>query len=575
MSSDVVLTAALRNNLLSLQNTQSLIDKTQLRLATGLKVNSALDNPQNFFAAQSLGNRAGDLTRLLDGIGQSITAIKQANTAVESLTKLVEQADSIAQQARDALSGGQQEAKITGSVDLSDVTDLTTLTGIASTDDLVFSFIDTDGTVATSTVQIIDTVAAAGDATSGEQLVTQINSIVDADGDAVFEAKFDEDGGLQIVEKNGNSFQIDFSSNAGTLAADNTLANALGFGNFVTNGRSNALTTAAADEVRITVGASASLQTVALFDQSTDGTATRSTLLNNLTNVSSGAAGDIFTGGAGDTINIAVDGGSAVAIATDPATATVQDLIDGINTNSSLNELIAADFDETTGEINIRAIDPSVSSLQVSVIDSAGADAAVTLDLATLGIGINTLTATDNTANSSASESIQLGSAASDLASLESEYDNVLTQIDALVADSGYRGTNLLNGDDLTTFFNEDRSNSLTTSGVTFTSAGLGLSAANFGRVASVDGALDDIRAATLNIRDFGGSIANDLAILQTREDFTTNTINNLSEGKDKLTVADQNEEGANLLALQTRQTLGVTSLSLASQSQQAVLRLF
>ncbi|MCB1681383.1 MAG: flagellin, partial [Alphaproteobacteria bacterium] len=76
-------------------------------------------------------------------------------------------------------------------------------------------------------------------------------------------------------------------------------------------------------------------------------------------------------------------------------------------------------------------------------------------------------------------------------------------------------------------------------------------------------------------VRSFGNSIANDLAIIQTREDFTKNTINNLQEGADKLTVADQNEEGANLLALQTRQTLGVTSLALASQSQQAVLRLF
>src|SRR5690349_7113770 len=131
MTSDVVLTAALRNNLLSLQNTQSLIDKTQLRLATGLKINSALDNPQNFFAAQSLSNRAGDLSRLLDGIGQSISSIKQANTAVESLTKLVEQADSVAQQAREAISGAQQEAKVTGGINLKGIDDLTTVTGIA------------------------------------------------------------------------------------------------------------------------------------------------------------------------------------------------------------------------------------------------------------------------------------------------------------------------------------------------------------------------------------------------------------------------------------------------------------
>jgi flagellin-like hook-associated protein FlgL len=76
-------------------------------------------------------------------------------------------------------------------------------------------------------------------------------------------------------------------------------------------------------------------------------------------------------------------------------------------------------------------------------------------------------------------------------------------------------------------------------------------------------------------VRSFGSTLANNLSIIQARRDFTESTINTLQAGADDLTVADQNEEGANLLALQTRQTLGVTSLSLASQSQQAVLRLF
>ena len=96
MSSDVVLSSALRSNLLTLQNTQNQIDRTQFRLATGKKVNSALDNPQNFFTAQSIGNRANDLSRLLDGIGQSIRAIEAADNGVSALTGLLEQADSIA-----------------------------------------------------------------------------------------------------------------------------------------------------------------------------------------------------------------------------------------------------------------------------------------------------------------------------------------------------------------------------------------------------------------------------------------------------------------------------------------------
>jgi flagellin-like hook-associated protein FlgL len=192
-----------------------------------------------------------------------------------------------------------------------------------------------------------------------------------------------------------------------------------------------------------------------------------------------------------------------------------------------------------------------------------------------LNLGFGTRANTATTATLRNVENLRLGRAAGDLADLESEYNNIRAQIDQLVADSGYRGTNLLNGDNLTTFFNEDRSNFLTTEGVTFTSAGLGITEANFGSTTFVDAALDEVRAATLSVRTFGNSIANDLAIIQTRQSFTENTINNLEAGRDKLTVADQNEEGANLLALQTRQQLGVTSLSLASQSQQAVLRLF
>ena len=261
----------------------------------------------------------------------------------------------------------------------------------------------------------------------------------------------------------------------------------------------------------------------------------------------------------------------------DLATATVQDLVDGINSDSRLNKLIEASFDESTGSISIRAIDATVDTVQIIATEDAGAatGTATSVNLLAAGIGVDTISATDAMAANTAQQSIQLGSAAGDLATLETEYNNVREQIDQLVADSGYRGSNLLNGDNLTTFFNEDRSNSLTTEGAILTTAGLGISEANFGTVSSVDTALDETRSATLTVRDFNASIANDLAILQTREDFTTQTINNLTAGADKLTIADQNEEGANLLALQTRQQLGVTSLSLASQSQQAVLRLF
>ena len=85
----------------------------------------------------------------------------------------------------------------------------------------------------------------------------------------------------------------------------------------------------------------------------------------------------------------------------------------------------------------------------------------------------------------------------------------------------------------------------------------------------------DLTRDALNEVRSFGASLANNLSIIQTRQTFTQETINTLKAGASALTDADLNEEGATLLALQTAQQLGVTSLSLASQSQQSVLRLF
>ena len=77
--SDISLTASMRSNLLSLQNTQSLMDMTQERLSTGKKVNSAIDNPSSYYTAQSLTNRADDLSALLDSMGQAIQTIKATN----------------------------------------------------------------------------------------------------------------------------------------------------------------------------------------------------------------------------------------------------------------------------------------------------------------------------------------------------------------------------------------------------------------------------------------------------------------------------------------------------------------
>src|SRR5678816_1555677 len=96
--SGIVLSASVRQNLLSLQSTAELLSTTQNRLATGKKVNTALDNPTNFFTAQSLDNRASDINNLLDGIGNGVQVLQAANTGITSLQKLVDTAKSIANQ---------------------------------------------------------------------------------------------------------------------------------------------------------------------------------------------------------------------------------------------------------------------------------------------------------------------------------------------------------------------------------------------------------------------------------------------------------------------------------------------
>lgn len=577
---DVVLTAALRNNLLSLQGTQSLIDTTQFRLSTGKKVNSALDNPQNFFASQSLSNRAGDLQRLLDGIGQSIQTIKAADNGVTGLTKLIEQADSIAQSAKDALSQGTTEAKAVGNRNLANIDNLTSLTGITNNDTLVLTVTKDDGTA-----QEIAAYGAAGAATatitittntSTEELIGFINNIhlndsgtagANAVGAQALEASLDSDGHLQIKTLNGGNFNVNFVTAADTDAANLGLAADLGFGGL---GRLVADGGAGTNNVEFTAVADVALRSFALYDSTTtpDTIADRSDLLSNIVD-KNGVALFANLGAATDDYEIGINGGARQTInLTDAANAalTIQGFIDQINNNTSLNTKIEASYDETTGVLSIRPIDASVESIEIGAADNNQ-----TLT-ANFGFGVRTIAAT---ATDGLQESLRLASSAGDLAGYENDYNKVRQQIDDLVGDSGYRGTNLLNGDDLLTTFNEDRSSTLTTSGVDFTSGGLGIDEANFSRADTIDTALDQARTALTSVRTFGSSLSNDLSIVQTREEFTKSTVNTLNEGSDKLTLADQNEEGAKLLALQTRQSLGVTSLALASQSAQSVLRLF
>ncbi|WP_245312692.1 hypothetical protein, partial [Bradyrhizobium macuxiense] len=177
--SDLVLSASVRQNLLSLQSTADLLATTQNRLATGKKVNAALDNPTNFFTAQSLDNRASDINNLLDGIGNGVQILQAANTGITSLQKLVDTAKSIANQVLQSPTGYTTKANV-------DVTGGGAGTGTTTAADLnagklggsVLTFKTSTG----SLVVTIGSTFSSGGGTATVQTLDQLNSVLSSNG---------------------------------------------------------------------------------------------------------------------------------------------------------------------------------------------------------------------------------------------------------------------------------------------------------------------------------------------------------------------------------------------------------
>jgi len=151
-----------------------------------------------------------------------------------------------------------------------------------------------------------------------------------------------------------------------------------------------------------------------------------------------------------------------------------------------------------------------------------------------------------------------------------------MTQIDQLAGDSSYRGTNLLDDGSLTVAFNEDGTSNITVTGFDASSSGLGIDAAanDWAADADIDTALTNLDGALSTLRSESKSLASNLNVITTRQDFTSNMINTLQSGADNLTLADTNEETANMLALQVRQQLGVTTMGLSAQAERSILNI-
>ncbi|SFJ94838.1 DUF1522 domain-containing protein [Bradyrhizobium sp. cf659] len=256
----------------------------------------------------------------------------------------------------------------------------------------------------------------------------------------------------------------------------------------------------------------------------------------------------------------AFNGGTAVNVTFGDGTNGTVKTLDQLNTKLQANNLTATI--DANGLLTVSTTNDYASS----TIGSRAAGGAIG--------GTLTSSLTFSTASSPVQDTV----AQTSRANLVSQYNNILNQIDSTSQDSSFNGVNLLNGDQLKLVFDETGKSNLSITGVTYNSKGLGLAALT-GGVDFIDNAatnkvLTNLNSASSTLRSEASSLGSNLTIVQVRQDFNKNLINVLQTGSSNLTLADTNVEAANSQALSTRQSIAVSALSLANQSQQSVLQL-
>jgi flagellin len=543
--SGIVLSASVRQNLLSLQSTASLLATTQNALATGNKVNSALDNPTSFFTAQGLNNRASDIGNLLDQIGNGVQVLQAANTGITSLQGLVANAQSIANQVLQAPTGYTTKSSFSS----------TAISG-ATAENLLGP-----GTNATAT-------------------------------------------GAAVNNNLGTPVAITAATKLAVTAASDSLATAIVDGSTLTvDGKtitfSTAATAATATDasgnvtIGIGTGSTATVQTVlSAIDGITGATG------SNASTVSSGSL--VLSTGTTQSLTIAQSGTGANALAllglttvaatpvaiTPPAlsgkTLTITPTITGAGATPATNITFGTGSGQvsTLNDLNTKL---AANDLQAS-IDSTGVITITTSNNAassTIGTISGTAQGTGAGkffASTAGAAPVADPNSQATRNSLVAQYNQVIQNINTTAQDSSFNGINLLNGDTLNLTFDETGASTLSITGVTFGATGLGLaklaSGSDFLDNNSANGVLTKLTQASTTLRTEASALGSNLSVVQIRQDFNKNLINVLQTGASNLTLADTNEEAANSQALSTRQSIAVSALSLANQSQQSVLQL-
>jgi flagellin len=316
--SDITLSSAVRSNLLSLQNTADLLAKTQERLSTGLKVNSALDNPTNFFTASSLNSRAGDLGRLLDGVANATQTLEAADNGIAAITDLVESAQASARQALQAR--GQQTTSVVTGADSATFNpqSLTTVAGDNTVTGTAAGGITADASAVLASGVVAadaDITVASGDLSGAGNSATALDTgavlnegdtiTIDVDG-TTYTIDFTNDltsGGNDTGAPVGNALSIDTDA---TVAEAATAINSL-LGADVTVGESNGTLTFTA----------ASSVDVIKFDETVAGSLTRAGL-NGVGVNENGAPATERTVTRNSTIDDLVASGGTLQVSTAP-----------------------------------------------------------------------------------------------------------------------------------------------------------------------------------------------------------------------------------------------------------------
>lgn len=516
MTSPIQLPQSYAANLLAIRNAQRNVDLATERLASGRKVNTALDNPQNFFTSRALSNRASDLARLLDGIGSNIRVIEEAASGVKAVENLLRIGESYAQNKLDDLRAGDvlpvEPAAPT-------VPALNTQI-LASNPVGYWQLNETAGATATN----LGSIGAAANANylNGPTLGAQ--------------PLYEDATGSVALNGTNQSISVPNHPQLNTSVQPRRSVE-LVFNANTTSGR----------QVLYEEGGGTNAFSIYVFNGSL-----------YLNGRDAGAWGPV-------NISIPITAGETyhVGFTFDFPNAIFRGYVNGVEIG---NAAVNASFPSHSGNIGIGRMDNATWFHDGA---QSGSNHYFNGRISDVAIYNSVLSDADFENRATA----VLGTSGPD--ETDPLFDEILSQIDLQVKDAHYRGINLLRSDNLTSFFNEDGTSLLELEGMDFTSNGLGIKRTSFLTEEGIEGILQSLRDALEEVRGFGSTLSNALAIITTRRTFTAETVNVLKSGAALLTDADQNEEGANLLAAQTRQNLATTSLALANTSYSSVLNLF